>query len=329
VKKIAFVTGAAGFLGRNLLEALRKEGREVHVLLRSGVPEWMRDWPNLFASTGALDDADAVLRAMPEQCDAVFHLAGNTSSWTGDEAAIYRDNVVATQHVIDAALKRSARRLVVTSTLGVFDTRHGRINEQTPLIDVSSRNPYLRTKLQADALLDDAQQHGLSVVRVHPGHILGKHDRTGWVSLFAQAQQNKLGPAPRGKASFCLVSDVAQAHVDAAALEVAAPRYVVATADASYLELFQGVAKRVGGKPVKNTVPGAVIKTIATLSQWQASMTGKKPTITPGLAAILTSDLIATSDLATRVLNIPSTTLDVMLDDAYSDWLRTRQAKNR
>jgi dihydroflavonol-4-reductase len=175
MKKIAFVTGSAGFLGRNLMEVLRKEDWQVHVLLRSGTPKWMQEWPNLQESTGALDDADAVLRAMPEQCDAVFHLAGNTSSWVGDESAIYRDNVVATQNVISAALKRSARRLVMTSTLGVFDTRHGTINEQTPLMGANSKNPYLRTKLQADTLLDAAQASGLSVVRVHPGHIPGKH----------------------------------------------------------------------------------------------------------------------------------------------------------
>jgi dihydroflavonol-4-reductase len=324
MKKIAFVTGSAGFLGRNLMEVLRKEDWQVHVLLRSGTPKWMQEWPNLQESTGALDDADAVLRAMPEQCDAVFHLAGNTSSWVGDESAIYRDNVVATQNVISAALKRSARRLVMTSTLGVFDTRHGTINEQTPLMGANSKNPYLRTKLQADTLLDAAQASGLSVVRVHPGHILGKHDRTGWINLFTQAQQNKLGPAPRGKASFCLASDVAEAHAAAATVEAVAPRYVVATAEATYLELFQSIAKRVGSKPVKGTVPGAIIKIVATLGQWQASITGKKPTITPGLAAILTGDLIATGDLAKKVLNVPSTRLDVMLDEAHSDWLRKR-----
>jgi hypothetical protein len=107
-------------------------------------------------------------------------------------------------------------------------------------------------------------------------------------------------------------------------VEAVAPRYVVATAEATYLELFQSIAKRVGSKPVKGTVPGAIIKIVATLGQWQASITGKKPTITPGLAAILTGDLIATGDLAKKVLNVPSTRLDVMLDEAHSDWLRKR-----
>ena len=320
MNKIAFVTGAAGFLGRNLLEVLCEDHWQIHVMLRHDVPQWMRDMPNLVVSTGALEDANAVLQAMPAQCDAVFHLAGNTSSWVGDEKAIYRDNVIATQNVANAALKNSARRLVMTSTLGVFDSSHGVIREQSLLLRVTTKNPYLRTKLQADALLDGAQSQGLSVVRMHPGHILGRYDRTGWISLFAQAQANKLGPAPRGTASFCLASDVARAHVRAASLPSVSPRYVIATADASYLELFDGISNLMGRKPVTTTVPAAMIKTIAKITQWRSSISGRTPTITPGLADILSGDLLANAELATKELGLRSTALDLMLGETHAYW---------
>lgn len=318
--KIAFVTGAAGFLGRNLLEVLRDEDWHVHAMLRHDMPQWMRSLPNLVISTGALDDASAVLRAMPEQCDAVFHLAGNTSSWVGDEKAIYRDNVLATQNVANAALQKSVCRLVMTSTLGVFDSSHGVIREQSPLLSENTRNPYLRTKLQADALLEDVQDRGLSVVRMHPGHILGRYDRSGWISLFAQAKANKLGLPPRGRASFCLASDVARAHVRAAVLPDVSPRYVIATADASYLDLFNGISKLMGTKPAKSTVPTLMIKAVARLAQWQSSISGRKPTITPGLADILGRDLLANAELARTELGLGSTAFEAMLGETHAYW---------
>lgn len=317
---VAFVTGAAGFLGRNLLEVLRDAHWQVHVLLRGEVPAWMRHWPNLVITHGALDDASAVQRAMPPQCDAVFHLAGNTSSWTGDAPAIYRDNVLATRNITQAAVVTGARRLVATSTLGVFQTTHGPIHEHTPLLTTATRNPYLHTKLQADALLSEAQQRGLSVVRMHPGHILGRYDRSGWISLFTQAQAGQLGPAPRGRASFCLASDVALAHLRAALLPQAAPRYILASADASYVALFNAIALRTGRQPVTATVPGVVLKTMAMLSLWHAALTGTKPTITLGLAAILSSDLLAQTALASRDLGLGVTPLDAMLEETHTYW---------
>ncbi len=202
----------------------------------------------------------------------------------------------------------------------MFQATHCPIHEHTPLLARATRNPYLHSKLQADALLSEAQQRGLSVVRMHPGHILGRYDRSGWISLFAQAQAGQLGPAPRGRASFCLASDVVLAHLRAATLPQAAPRYILASADASYLELFNAIALRTGRKPVTTTVPGVVLKTVATLAQWRAALTGTKPTITPGLAAILSSDLLAQTALAAQELGWGTTTLNAMLEETHAYW---------
>jgi dihydroflavonol-4-reductase len=321
MNRIAFVTGAAGFLGRNLLEVLAAQRWQIHVLLRREAPAWMKQVPRLSWSLGALDDPESVRRAMPSHCDAVFHLAGNISSWRGDQVALHRDHVVATRHVIDAAVQRSAKRLVMTSTLGLFNRSHGVIREDTPLLKAAeTHNPYLLTKLLADQWLDDAAAQGLSVVRIHPSHMLGRHDTAGWISLFDQAQSTTLGPAPKGSASFCLASDVAHAHIAAAVHQKPSPRYVIATADATYRELFNAIATRLNKPMSTRTAPTALVKAVAMVSDWQASITRKAPTITPGLADILTSDMIGRSELARDELGLPATDLATMLDETHAHW---------
>ena len=324
--KTAFVTGAAGFVGRNLVEALLKDRWAVHVLVRGTAPAWMRD-NRLMVHQGSLEDAASVVAAMPARADAVFHLAGNTSMWSGDAHRLLRDNVAATRGLLDAARQRQIRRVVMTSTLGVFQDSDGRIHENTALRAGTIRNPYLRTKLQADALLSEAARNGLSVVSLHPAHILGRYDATGWISLFDDAAQGKLQAAPRGRASFCCVSAVAQAHIAAAAHPAPARRYVLGGEDASYLEVFANVARRVHAKPVTSTMPNFVPKTAAALAHIGALFSGKKPSITPGLAAVLTCTMLADSSQAQKDLGYPIVRLDEMLDVAQAYWsARQREA---
>tara|TARA_B110001454_G_scaffold119494_1_gene111489 strand:+ start:1539 stop:2537 length:999 start_codon:yes stop_codon:yes gene_type:complete len=325
MQRIAFVTGAAGFLGRHVLEALAVQRWQIHVLLRREVPAWMAQMPDLACYRGALEDAEAVNRAMPSHCDAVFHLAGNISSWRGDQAALHRDHVEATRQVLHAAMRRSAKRLVMTSTLGVFERRHGVIDEDTPLLKTSAtHNPYLRTKLLADQLLDGASERGLSVVRIHPAHMLGRYDSLGWISLFDQAQASKLGPAPTGSASFCMARDVARAHLAAATHSVPSPRYVIATADASYRDLFNAVCMRLNKPTSARTVPAVLVKAMAQVLDWRASFTRVAPAITPGMAEILTSDMLGRSQLAHEELDLPATALNQMLEEAHSYWAAGR-----
>lgn len=320
----AFLTGAGGFLGRHLLELLLAEGWQVHALLRGAPPPWLRPRAGLLLTQGALEDARAVHTALPEGVDALFHLAGNTSSWRGDRAALLRDNLGSTQTLIAAAEARGARRLLMCSTLGLFDGSQGPISELSPWLDERSTraNPYLDSKRQAEAALDAAAQRGLSVCSLHPGHLLGRHDRRGWIRLFDQAAQGRLsGPAPGGRASFCSAAAVARAHLRAAELAAPARRYVLGGVDASYLDCFAAVARLVGARPPRQRVPDLLLRLVAGLTDAGARLSGRPPAITPGLARILSSRLIADDRLARRELGHEAADLEALLDEAHADWL--------
>ncbi len=318
--KTAFVTGGAGFLGRHLIEELLSTGWEVTALIRSEPPSWMR-LPNLAIRKGSLDDHQQVLAAMPERPDAVFHVAGAISMWSGDMDVLMRDNVTATRHLLDAALERRAARVVATSTLGVFEAEGGPVSELNALRPVAQeRNPYLQTKLMADQELQKARRAGLSTVSIHPSHLLGPHDHNGWIKMFDDALAGKLKAAPRGRANFCSVEAVARAHVTAALRPDASPRYVLGGPTASYLDMFNAIANRTGVKPVTATVPPPVLKTVARLSDWWSRVDGKRPELTPGLAEILSGDMLADDRLACRDLGYRSEDLSNLLDRVHIHW---------
>ncbi len=130
--KTAFVTGATGFLGVNLVALLREEGWRVVAIHRpaSRLTE-LRDL-GVELVPGAVDDAASLERALPEGADAVFHVAGNTSVWSRNDAAQTRDNVEGTRNVAAAALARGARILVHTSSVVVYGLGDLRADEETP-----------------------------------------------------------------------------------------------------------------------------------------------------------------------------------------------------
>ena len=129
------VTGAAGFIGSTLAEALVAAGHEV-VGLDAFIPYYPRPMKeaNLASIAGAAgyrfgevdlrtDDLDPWL----DGADAVIHeaaMAGLMRSWTDLE--LYTScNILATNRLIEAAERARVRRFVVASTSSVYGLERG------------------------------------------------------------------------------------------------------------------------------------------------------------------------------------------------------------
>jgi UDP-glucuronate 4-epimerase len=127
----AVVTGAAGFLGSHLVEALRKRGDAV-VGVDSFSPYYEADRKRGNLATAGADDGFTLvegdlneldLEALLRGADVVYHLAGQPgvrSSW-GQEFDIYLShNVLATQRLLEAAKAATLRRFVLASSSSVY-----------------------------------------------------------------------------------------------------------------------------------------------------------------------------------------------------------------
>jgi nucleoside-diphosphate-sugar epimerase len=153
------VTGAAGFIGSTLAEALVAAGHEV-VGLDAFIDYYPRPMKeaNLAGLAEApgfrfeeLDLRTADLDAWLDGADAVIHeaaMAGLMRSWTDLE--LYAScNILATNRLIEAAVRRGVRRFVLASTSSVYGTEA--VGDEDTRLEPSS--PYGITKLAAEKLV--------------------------------------------------------------------------------------------------------------------------------------------------------------------------------
>lgn len=117
------VTGGAGFIGSNLVKQLLQEGNSVTVLdnFMSGFRSNLDSLPYVHLIEGDVRDKNSVENAMRGN-EVVFHLAASV----GNQRSLYnpiRDaeiNVLGTLNVLEAARKEGVRKIVTSSSAGIF-----------------------------------------------------------------------------------------------------------------------------------------------------------------------------------------------------------------
>ena len=169
------VTGAGGFVGSYLVEALRARG--------DTVDGWTRATVDVTAAAAV---SEAVARFAP---DAVVHLAAQSSpgrSWS-EPAATYAVNVGGTIDVLEAARALAAppRVLLAGTSAEYAEPRDGRPLAETAAIEPNS--PYASSKVAADALARMyARRYDLGIVRFRPFFLVGPRKRGDVCSDFAR-----------------------------------------------------------------------------------------------------------------------------------------------
>jgi dihydroflavonol-4-reductase len=292
-KKKAFVTGASGFLGLNLVEELCSAGYEVTALHRPTSD--LRFLGRLGAKrvVGTITDEATLAGAMEDGVDVVFHVAANTNVWSRTNATQTRDNVDGTRNMVNVALAKGAKRFVHTSSSTVFGLGDGPFNEDSPLLGRDSWINYLRTKSLADDLVRAAASKGLSAVVMRPAHIMGRYDRGNWATLVRLVAQGKLPGIPSGSGCFCNGLEVAKAHIRAAERESDFEVFVLGGPQASFVELVRVIGEITGKKVPLRAMPNIVLRAAGRAYVAISALTGKEPRATPeGIALAIHNSLV-------------------------------------
>jgi NAD dependent epimerase/dehydratase len=175
------VTGADGFIGSHLTEALVSAGGEVTALAQynsfdshgwlDDLPEPVREKINLIR--GDVRDA-AFIGRLVHGHEIVFHLAALIAiphSYVAPQSYV-ETNVLGTLNVLEAARQHGTKRLVHTSTSEVYGTALTMpINESHPL---QGQSPYSASKIAADMMVEAfARSFGIPVVILRPFNTFG------------------------------------------------------------------------------------------------------------------------------------------------------------
>ena len=182
--KTLFVTGGAGFIGSAFVRLVLEENNDIEIvdfdaLTYAGNLENLNgvDGSRHTFVRGDICDRQAVLGALPDNCDAVFNFAAEShvdrSIHSADE--FLRTNIIGTQVLLDAARSKNVRRFIQVSTDEVMgslpDESDDYFTEDSPL---EPNSPYAASKASAEFVVRAAREtFGIDTVVTRCGNNYG------------------------------------------------------------------------------------------------------------------------------------------------------------
>jgi thioester reductase-like protein len=180
------LTGATGFVGKEILDRFLDRGRRVYALVRAenddAAQARLAPHANLTPVAGDIEAPGLGLASPPADVSTIVHCAASVSFDLSLQES-RRVNVDGTRHVLDFA-KRCDRleRLSYVSTAYVAGEPRRLFGEHELDVGQRFRNPYERSKFEAERMLR-ANADGLPLQVLRPSIIVGD-SRTGRTSSF-------------------------------------------------------------------------------------------------------------------------------------------------
>lgn len=279
----AFVTGATGLLGNNLVRELVARGYSVKALVRSRAKgeEQFNDLPSVELVVGDMADIDAFAPSL-QGCDTVFHTAAffrdnykGGSHW----AALEKINVTGTRDLLHHAYRAGIRQFIHTSSIAVLDGAPGTSIDESCLRAEADADDYYRSKILADrevlSFLDThPQMHACMVL---PGWMWGPGDRgpTSSGQLVKDVVNGKLPGLIPGTFSVVDARDVAWAQIAAAKNGRRGERYLAAGQSLNMRQLVPLLGRIAGVKTPARQLPVPALYLLAAVQEVYARLTGK------------------------------------------------------
>jgi nucleoside-diphosphate-sugar epimerase len=320
--KKVLVTGISGFTGSNLAKALVRNGDEVYGFARpssrlNGLQE-----TGIHILKGDLTEANSVEEAV-KGMDIVYHLAASYRESGLPNSEYYKVNVGGTRHVLAAAFKHGAKRVVHCSTAGV----HGHV-ENPPADENAPFNVgdlYQATKLEGEKVVREYMQQGLSCVIFRPVGIYGPGDRR-FLKLFKAIKQSKFIMFGDGEVLYHLtfIDDLVRGIIACGESQKAAGEiFIIAGERATTLnELVALIADTLGVEKPGLYLPFWSLWTVSVFCEFACKPFGINPPLFRRRADFFRKDRSFNASKIERILGFkPSVSLEEGLRRT-ADWYR-------
>jgi dihydroflavonol-4-reductase len=270
-----FLTGASGFVGTHVLEALLARGYRVRALMRGapGLP------PGATPVSGDLRSPASLVSSL-RGCRYVIHTAALYSFSPRDRAAIHEVNVRGTESLLEAARIAGVQRCVVTSSSSALaPAMHSRpVTERSWAEAPSGALTYHASKLLQERAALSARADVITVLPTAP---VGPADRrpTPTGRIVVDLLRGRMPATLRGGMNLVAVEDVAAAHV--LALEYGRPRerYIAGGVNLSLAECWRLIATTAGRRARTVPLPYAIAAAAARFDDLRVRITGGAPVV--------------------------------------------------
>jgi nucleoside-diphosphate-sugar epimerase len=320
------LTGATGFFGGRIADALLKREHQVIALTRGagrlahrvGLFEREADFTNLSAS-----DLELLGTA-----DAVVHAAAVVKAWARHADEFDRVNVAGSEAFLKAAADAGVKKIVyVSSFIALGPDRGGGLKTEKDYNPGPWRNDYERTKTLGLRAVRKLKAGGAPIQIVFPGVLYGPGPITDGnlvVKIILDLVAKKVpGYIGTGKVSWSYTA-VAEAAKAVATLVEQAPSdqdYCLGGDNRTTRDFYDVLPKVLGAPIPDKSIPYWLGKTVGAMQLARAYLTGKQPMLTPGVVEIYKESWPLDSAAAVRDLGYTPPTLEEGLTRTV-EWLR-------
>jgi dihydroflavonol-4-reductase len=279
-----FLTGATGFVGHHVAQALASQGADLRLLIRKS-----SNLKNLEGISGDTFVGDLLepesLRSGLQGCDALMHVAADYRLWIRDPQTMYRANVDGTRELLRMAREAGVPRVVYTSSVATmhFRTDGLVINEDTPVSIKDMVGHYKRSKYLAEQEAIKAAQSGQQVMILNPTTPIGPNDAkpTPTGRIFVDFLNGKFPAYMDTGLNLVDVSEVARTHVAALTVGTPGKRYILGGENLTLKQILDKMSAITGIPSPTVKIPFAVAATYAFFEEWiTGRIRGKEPRAT-------------------------------------------------
>ena len=248
-----FLTGASGFVGGHVLEALLGSGYTVRALVRGGLAR-LHEREGLHVVAGDVRDGGALVARM-RGCRFLVHVAAAYSFAPRDRREMEEVNVLGTRSLLEAARIAGIEKAVVTSSsAAVGPLRGGRLAGETDWAEAGGHAGYHASKVRQERA---ALRANLPVLTVLPTAPVGPGDArpTPTGQILVDVMRGGMPAYVDSAMNLVAVEDVGRAHV--LALERGRPgeRYLIGGENLSQSEVLGMIARHAGVRPPAWRIP--------------------------------------------------------------------------
>jgi nucleoside-diphosphate-sugar epimerase len=272
------ITGATGFVGRYLVEALCARGDSIRALVLADEDTTWLEERGVGIFRGDVRQRETLIEPM-FGVQTVFHLASIHGLWRPQQT-YHAVNVSGTANVCQVALHAGVERVVHVSSWTVYGMGLGQpLHEELPLQPLS--DAYTVTKAEADELVQTyIADKQLPAVIIRPGTMFGPGDRVNFGRMAARLQSGKAAIIGSGRnlLPFVYVTDVVEGLLLAAQTEEAVGKAYNLASDQplSQKAFWEAIATEIGAQAPRLYIPYHPLYLMAYLAEQANKISGAK-----------------------------------------------------
>lgn len=324
----ALLTGATGFVGGHVLEALERRGYAVRCLVRPRRTRHGLDSGGAEIVEGDLTDREAVRRAV-DGCQQVFHVAADYRLFARRPSEIYAANVEGTRNVLEAAAAAGVERVVYTGSVGTLGPLLDDSSDDSPADETSPVSledmvgHYKRSKFLARQVAREWSANGLPVVIVHPSTPVGEGDgkptQTG--KLVLDYLRRRMPAYVDTGLNLVDVRDVAEGHWLAAVKGRPGEEYILGHRNMTLRRIFATLEEITGLAAPRLKLPHWLPLAVASVDTGLARILPREPWLPLEAVRLARHTMYFDPSKAVRELGLPQTPVEEALERAVR-WFR-------